>query len=64
MEFGVDLDEIALGLCHVISMSYYETAELEMGNSMSFLQVLFVFPCWNMTWILGKFNSWNFHGIC
>ena len=22
------------------------------------------FPCWNMTWILDKFKSWNFHGIC
>ena len=25
---------------------------------------LICFPCWNMTWILGKFKSWNFHGIC
>ena len=22
------------------------------------------FPCWIMTWILDKFKSWNFHGIC
>ena len=22
------------------------------------------FPCWNMTWILNKLGSWNFHGIC
>ena len=21
-------------------------------------------PCWDMTWILVKFRSWNFHGIC
>ena len=22
------------------------------------------FPCWNMTWILDKFKSLTFHGIC
>ena len=22
------------------------------------------FSSWNMTWILDKFKSWNFHGIC
>ena len=22
------------------------------------------FPCWSMTWILDKFKSRNFHGIC
>ena len=21
-------------------------------------------PCWNMTWVLDKFKSWNFHDIC
>ena len=31
--------------------------------SMSFIQV-FGFPCWNMTWILDKDKSWNYHGIC
>ena len=35
-------------------------------DSMSFVQILFVFRCSNMTmpWMLDKAKSWNFHGIC
>ena len=28
------------------------------------LSRFYLFPCWNMTWILDKVKSWNFHGIC
>ena len=36
-------------------------------NSMTIpchLSSFICFPCGNMTWILDKFKSWNFHGIC
>ena len=53
--------------CHFMSQidsSLVQTDNKFHENSMSFIHVLFVFQVENMTWVLYKFKSWNFHGTC
>ena len=58
--------------CHVMSQIDGSLVQIHTkfhDYSMSFIQNIqypgfICCPCKNMTWILDKFKSWNFHDIC